>query len=88
MMDLETKKAIAISMPNLGAVVSVRGSVVDVRFDAHLPPIYSLLHANRLGDTKHRAGLRDGHSCWGDCATLGRYSAGFFREVDQERGKP
>jgi F-type H+-transporting ATPase subunit beta len=30
---------------NLGAVVSVRGSVVDVRFDAHLPPIYSLLHA-------------------------------------------
>ena len=30
---------------NLGAVVSVRGSVVDVRFDGHLPPIYSLLHA-------------------------------------------
>ena len=30
---------------NLGAVVSVRGSVVDIRFDAHLPPIYSLLHA-------------------------------------------
>jgi F-type H+-transporting ATPase subunit beta len=30
------------SPSNLGAVVSVRGSVVDVRFDAHLPPIYSL----------------------------------------------
>ena len=30
---------------DLGAVVSVRGSVVDIRFDAHLPPIYSLLHA-------------------------------------------
>ena len=30
---------------NLGAVISVRGSVVDVRFDAHLPSIYSLLHA-------------------------------------------
>ena len=30
---------------NLGAVVSVRGSVVDIRFDAHLPPIFSLLHA-------------------------------------------
>ena len=30
---------------NLGTVVSVRGSVVDIRFDAHLPPIYSLLHA-------------------------------------------
>jgi F-type H+-transporting ATPase subunit beta len=33
------------SFSNLGAVVSVRGSVVDIRFDAHLPPIYSLLHA-------------------------------------------
>jgi len=30
---------------NLGTVVSVRGSVVDIRFDSHLPPIYSLLHA-------------------------------------------
>ncbi len=30
---------------NLGSVVSVRGSVVDIRFDARLPPIYSLLHA-------------------------------------------
>ena len=30
---------------NLGTVVSVRGSVVDIQFDSHLPPIYSLLHA-------------------------------------------
>jgi F-type H+-transporting ATPase subunit beta len=30
---------------NLGTVVSVRGSVVDMRFDAPLPPIHSLLHA-------------------------------------------
>ena len=30
---------------NRGAVVSVRGSVVDIQFDAHLPPIYTLLHA-------------------------------------------
>jgi F-type H+-transporting ATPase subunit beta len=30
---------------NQGTVVSVRGSVVDIQFDAHLPPIYSLLHA-------------------------------------------
>ena len=30
---------------NCGAVIAVRGSVVDMRFDAHLPPIYSLLHA-------------------------------------------
>ena len=28
-----------------GTVVSVRGSVVDVRFDEHLPPIYSVLRA-------------------------------------------
>ena len=30
---------------NLGVVASVRGSVVDVRFDGLLPPIYSVLHA-------------------------------------------
>jgi F-type H+-transporting ATPase subunit beta len=30
---------------NLGVVAAVRGSVVDIRFEAHLPPIYSLLHA-------------------------------------------
>ena len=33
------------SLPHLGTVVSVRGSVVDVRFDEHLPPIYSMLRA-------------------------------------------
>jgi len=31
--------------PNQGAIVSVRGSVVDVRFDQHLPAIYSVLRA-------------------------------------------
>jgi F-type H+-transporting ATPase subunit beta len=31
------------SSSNLGRVVSVRGSVVDVRFDQHLPPIYTVL---------------------------------------------
>ncbi len=30
---------------NLGSVVSVRGSVVDVRFDERLPPVYSVLRA-------------------------------------------
>ncbi|MGB5453086.1 MAG: F0F1 ATP synthase subunit beta, partial [Sedimenticolaceae bacterium] len=30
---------------NFGVVVSVRGSVVDIVFDEHLPPINSLLHA-------------------------------------------
>src|SRR6202142_93585 len=33
------------SSSNPGVVVSVRGSVVDVRFDRHLPPVYSLLRA-------------------------------------------
>jgi len=28
---------------NLGVVVSVRGSVVDIRFDEQLPPIYTVL---------------------------------------------
>lgn len=32
-------------LSNVGTVVAVRGSVVDIRFAAHLPPIYSLLHA-------------------------------------------
>ncbi|TKB07000.1 F0F1 ATP synthase subunit beta [Desulforhopalus sp. IMCC35007] len=34
-----------VSHLNIGTVVSVRGSVVDIRFDVHLPPIYSLLQA-------------------------------------------
>ena len=34
---------------NLGAVVSVRGSVVDVRFDERLPAIYSVLRAGEGG---------------------------------------
>jgi F-type H+-transporting ATPase subunit beta len=28
-----------------GTIVAIRGSVVDIRFDAHLPPIYSVLRA-------------------------------------------
>jgi F-type H+/Na+-transporting ATPase subunit beta len=34
-----------VKIPFLGVVVSVRGSVVNVRFDEHLPPIYSVLLA-------------------------------------------
>jgi F-type H+-transporting ATPase subunit beta len=30
---------------NSGVISSVRGSVVDARFDGHLPPIYSVLRA-------------------------------------------
>src|SRR5450756_1756133 len=37
------------SLSNLGVVVSVRGSVVDIRFDEQLPPIYSLLRAGKDG---------------------------------------
>ena len=33
--------------PNTGTVASVRGSVVDVRFQNSLPPIYSLLRAGK-----------------------------------------
>ena len=32
---------------NHGVITSVRGSVVDVRFDDSLPPIYSLLRAGK-----------------------------------------
>jgi len=35
-----------ICTSNQGSVVSVRGSVVDIRFDTRLPAIYSLLHAD------------------------------------------
>jgi F-type H+-transporting ATPase subunit beta len=34
---------------NCGCVVSVRGSVVDVRFDQGLPPVYSMLRAGAEG---------------------------------------
>jgi F-type H+-transporting ATPase subunit beta len=34
---------------NLGVVASIRGSVVEIRFDRHLPPIYSLLRAGGDG---------------------------------------
>jgi F-type H+-transporting ATPase subunit beta len=34
---------------NLGTVVSVRGSIVDVLFEKHLPPVYTLLHAGKEG---------------------------------------
>ena len=34
---------------NLGTIVSVRGSVVDIRFDGYLPPIYSMLRTGKDG---------------------------------------
>ena len=47
---------VTVISPSLGAVVSVRGSVVDVRFDEHLPPIYSVLRAGTKG--------RSSSKCW------------------------
>ena len=35
--------------PRHGTITSVRGSVVDIRFDEKLPPIYSVLHAGEQG---------------------------------------
>ncbi|MDD4306927.1 MAG: hypothetical protein PHH67_10560, partial [Methanosarcina sp.] len=32
---------------NLGTVVSVRGSIVDVFFEKYLPPVYTLLRAGK-----------------------------------------
>jgi F0F1-type ATP synthase beta subunit len=46
----------------MGTVVSVRGSVVDIWFDAHLPPMYSLLDA------------KEGHSAIRDPPALTRRS--------------
>jgi F-type H+-transporting ATPase subunit beta len=33
------------AQPNCGTVVAIRGSVVDIRFEKHLPPIFSVLRA-------------------------------------------
>jgi F-type H+-transporting ATPase subunit beta len=33
--------------PNIGTIVSVRGSVVDMHFETTIPAIYSLIHANK-----------------------------------------
>lgn len=35
---------------HLGKVISIRGSVVDVHFDSHLPPIYSLLRTGQQAE--------------------------------------
>lgn len=34
---------------DLGSIVSVRGGVVDARFNHRLPPIFSVLHAGAEG---------------------------------------
>lgn len=36
-----------IGVAHTGSVVSIRGSIVDIKFDTELPAIYSLLHADK-----------------------------------------
>ena len=57
------------SPSNLGTVVSVRGSVVDMQFDAHLPPIYSLLHAKEGEIAIEVLGQLDAHRVRGIALT-------------------
>ncbi len=58
------------SKANLGVVVSVRGSVVDMRFDEHLPPIYSLLRAGEKGQIAIEVlAQRDAHHVRGNSLT-------------------
>jgi F-type H+-transporting ATPase subunit beta len=55
---------------NQGVVVSVRGSVVEMRFDHHLPPIYSLLRAGADRDIVIEALAQpDAHSVRGIALT-------------------
>ena len=44
---MKTDPSEKVATQKVGKVISVRGSVVDVKFDEHLPPIYSLLHAKK-----------------------------------------
>ena len=47
--------------PNLGTIVAVRGSVVDVRFEQHLPPIHSVLYADEGRVVVEILAQRDAH---------------------------
>lgn len=38
------------NIPNFGTIISVRGSVVDMRFDTQLPAIYSLLRTGKKSE--------------------------------------
>jgi F-type H+-transporting ATPase subunit beta len=47
MKELKMPARESFKAPSVGVITAVRGSVVDARFDAHLPPIYAVL---RTGD--------------------------------------
>jgi hypothetical protein len=69
---------------NIGTVVAVRGSVVDVRFEAQLPPIYSLLRTGQDGRIRIEVLLQiDAHTVRGIglTATQGLARGGYRRAV-------
>src|SRR5512145_1359661 len=45
--DAKIKTETRKKLPNLGSIVSVRGSIVDIMFKEYLPPIYSLLRTGK-----------------------------------------
>jgi F-type H+/Na+-transporting ATPase subunit beta len=45
----EMDKGSVVGEESTGVVASVRGSIVDVQFDGHLPPINTLLHTGKEG---------------------------------------
>lgn len=49
-LDLQPTTDADPTSANLGVVVAVRGSVVDVRFDHHLPSIHTVLQAGAAGE--------------------------------------
>ena len=57
------------SSTNLGTVILIRGSVVDVHFATHLPPIHSLLHAQEGNIAIEVLAQLDAHSIRGIALT-------------------
>ena len=43
-----------ITLPEQGSVVSVRGGIVDLRFERHIPVIHSLLRAGEKEEMSSR----------------------------------
>jgi F-type H+/Na+-transporting ATPase subunit beta len=58
-----------VTTPNQGTVVSVAGSVVDMQFTHHLPPIYSVLHTDDASITVEVLTHLDAHRVRGIALT-------------------
>jgi F0F1-type ATP synthase alpha subunit len=63
------------STANLGVVASVRGSVVDVRFDGPLPPIYSVLRAGCAAYRAVAGDLKLAYAQFEELETFARFGA-------------